>query len=147
VRRAGPTTIWLLPPLDRGQTLRPRSNSCAMSVASRRVVRMNTPHLLLPSRWLGLTALGRRHAEQYPYQDAGRFAVPMQSRDSGYQYARGCGRLLMAPVPPPPPRSPVSMSRGKTGTAQVASNDKAGAVNKDHAWFMSFARVTIRSWP
>ncbi|NDD64663.1 MAG: hypothetical protein EBZ36_11935, partial [Acidobacteria bacterium] len=28
---------------------------------------------------------------------------------------------------------------GKTGTAQVASNDKAGAKNKDHAWFMSFA--------
>jgi penicillin-binding protein 2 len=28
---------------------------------------------------------------------------------------------------------------GKTGTAQVASNDKAGARNKDHAWFMSFA--------
>jgi penicillin-binding protein 2 len=28
---------------------------------------------------------------------------------------------------------------GKTGTAQVASNDKVGAKNKDHAWFMSFA--------
>ncbi|HEV2663699.1 MAG TPA: penicillin-binding transpeptidase domain-containing protein, partial [Blastocatellia bacterium] len=28
---------------------------------------------------------------------------------------------------------------GKTGTAQVASKDKAGAKNKDHAWFISFA--------
>ena len=28
---------------------------------------------------------------------------------------------------------------GKTGTAQVASNTRAGAKNKDHAWFISFA--------
>lgn len=28
---------------------------------------------------------------------------------------------------------------GKTGTAQVASNERAGAKNKDHAWFISFA--------
>jgi len=28
---------------------------------------------------------------------------------------------------------------GKTGTAQVASKDKAGKNNKDHAWFISFA--------
>lgn len=28
---------------------------------------------------------------------------------------------------------------GKTGTAQVASNKRAGAKNKDHAWFISFA--------
>ncbi|HMV48854.1 MAG TPA: penicillin-binding transpeptidase domain-containing protein, partial [Blastocatellia bacterium] len=28
---------------------------------------------------------------------------------------------------------------GKTGTAQVASKDKAGSKNKDHAWFISFA--------
>jgi penicillin-binding protein 2 len=28
---------------------------------------------------------------------------------------------------------------GKTGTAQVASKDKAGTKNKDHAWFISFA--------
>jgi len=28
---------------------------------------------------------------------------------------------------------------GKTGTAQVASRDKAGKNSKDHAWFISFA--------
>jgi penicillin-binding protein 2 len=28
---------------------------------------------------------------------------------------------------------------GKTGTAQVASNERAGSKNKDHAWFISFA--------
>ena len=28
---------------------------------------------------------------------------------------------------------------GKTGTAQVASNQRAGSKSKDHAWFMSFA--------
>ena len=28
---------------------------------------------------------------------------------------------------------------GKTGTAQVASNKRAGVKNKDHAWFISFA--------
>lgn len=28
---------------------------------------------------------------------------------------------------------------GKTGTAQVASKDRAGAKSKDHAWFISFA--------
>jgi penicillin-binding protein 2 len=28
---------------------------------------------------------------------------------------------------------------GKTGTAQVASKDKAGSKTKDHAWFISFA--------
>jgi len=72
------------------------------------------------------------------YQDPGRFTVPMDSKTweivkrGMWLAVNGSGTATAAAV------AGFDVC-GKTGTAQVASNDKAGEKNRDHAWFMSFA--------
>ncbi len=98
---------------------------------------MHTPHLLLRAV-AGIDRNGVEHAE-VRYEDKNAFDVPMSDAihkvvvDGMYGVVNegggtgGNARVEGFDV------------CGKTGTAQVASKDKAGAKNKDHAWFISFA--------
>ena len=97
---------------------------------------MHTPHLLLRAV-AGIDRKGVAHQER-GYQDENAFDVPMSDVihkvvvDGMYSVVNeggtgGGSRVEGFDV------------CGKTGTAQVASKDKAGAKNKDHAWFIGFA--------
>jgi penicillin-binding protein 2 len=97
---------------------------------------MHTPHLLLKVG-AGLDRAGQKQKE-YGYQDKSGFSVAMSPdihnivKQGMWQAVNAGGTAGAAAV------------KGfdvcaKTGTAQVASNDRAGKVNKDHAWLMSFA--------
>jgi penicillin-binding protein 2 len=97
---------------------------------------MHTPHLLLRAV-AGTDRKGDQHAERR-YEDSNAFDVPMSDTihkvvlDGMYSVVNeggtgGGSRVEGFDV------------CGKTGTAQVASKDKAGAKNKDHAWFIGFA--------
>jgi penicillin-binding protein 2 len=98
---------------------------------------LHTPHLLLRAV-AGIDRNGVEHAE-VRYEDKNAFDVPMSDAihkvviDGMYGVVNegggtgGSARVEGFDV------------CGKTGTAQVASRDKAGAKNKDHAWFISFA--------
>jgi penicillin-binding protein 2 len=99
---------------------------------------LHTPHLLLRAV-PGIDRNGVEHAEEVRYEDKIAFDVPMSDVihkvvvDGMYGVVNegggtgGNARVVGFDV------------CGKTGTAQVASRDKAGAKNKDHAWFISFA--------
>jgi penicillin-binding protein 2 len=99
---------------------------------------LHTPHLLLRAV-PGVDRNGVEHAEEVRYDDKNAFDVPMSDAihkvvvDGMYGVVNegggtgGNARVEGFDV------------CGKTGTAQVASKDKAGAKNKDHAWFISFA--------
>ncbi len=97
---------------------------------------MFTPHLFLRASG-GTDRLGRKHPE-IVYEEKNRYQVPMSSaihdivKKGMWQAVNGAGTAAAAAV------EGFDVC-GKTGTAQVASNDKAGSKNKDHAWFMSFA--------
>jgi penicillin-binding protein 2 len=98
---------------------------------------LHTPHFLLRAV-AGIDRKGDPHDESR-YEDKNAFDVPMSDAihkvvvDGMYGVVNegggtgGNARVEGFDV------------CGKTGTAQVASKDKAGAKNKDHAWFISFA--------
>jgi penicillin-binding protein 2 len=97
---------------------------------------LHTPHLLLRAV-AGIDRKGVAHNER-GYLDQNAFDVPMSDVihkvvvDGMYSVVNeggtgGGSRVEGFDV------------CGKTGTAQVASKDKAGAKSKDHAWFISFA--------
>lgn len=94
-----------------------------------------TPHLFLKAV-AGTDRNGKYHGESF-YEDENKFVVPMRSeihdivKKGMYQAVAG-GTAGAAAV------EGFDVC-GKTGTAQVASNDKAGRKTQDHAWFMSFA--------
>src|SRR5262245_34122670 len=98
---------------------------------------LHTPHLLLRAA-PGINRKGVEFGETR-YEDKNAFDVPMSEQihkivvDGMYGVVNegggtgGGARVDGFDV------------CGKTGTAQVASRDKAGGKNKDHAWFISFA--------
>jgi len=98
---------------------------------------MHTPHLLLRAEQ-GYDHLGELHQETIVYEDKNTYVVPMSPniqkivKDGMWQAVNGNGTAAAA-------RVDGFDVCGKTGTAQVASADKAGKKNQDHAWFMSFA--------
>jgi penicillin-binding protein 2 len=96
---------------------------------------MNTPHLLLRA----VAGRDRFDVEQpeTTYTDKNRFQVPMNPEI--HQIVKnGMWRAVNSGTAG---RSAVEGFEvcGKTGTAQVASKDKAGVKNRDHAWIISFA--------
>ncbi len=97
---------------------------------------LHTPHLLLKSL-AGIDRNGVQQAE-VRYEDKNAFDVPMSDTihkivvDGMYGVVNEGGTGGNA-------RVEGFDVCGKTGTAQVASNDKAGKNSKDHAWFISFA--------
>lgn len=98
---------------------------------------MNTPHLLLRA----VEGVDRNGANQpeVRYEDKNRYQVPM-SADIHQIVKDG----MWGAVQEPGGTAGQARVEGfdvcaKTGTAQVASKDKAGVKNKDHAWIISFA--------
>jgi len=96
---------------------------------------MYTPHLLLRAV-AGIDRLGNQQPETF-YGDKNRFSVPMSKEiheivlkgmSGAVEYGTaGAARVEGFDV------------CAKTGTAQVASTDRVGKKNKDHAWLISFA--------
>lgn len=97
--------------------------------------RMYTPHLMLRAA-AGVDRFGNQQPEM-TYQEANAFSVPMNKEIhdivlKGMHGAVEYGTAGAAKV------------EGfdvcaKTGTAQVASTERVGSKNKDHAWLISFA--------
>lgn len=98
--------------------------------------KMHTPHLLLKTA-AGMDRFGEQQSE-IVYQDNNYFTVPMAPeyhdivKKGMWQAANAGGTAGAAAVPG-------FDVCAKTGTAQVASNERAGKINKDHAWLISFA--------
>jgi penicillin-binding protein 2 len=98
---------------------------------------MVTPHLLLRSA-PGYDRNGDWH-EEVRYEDKNRFTVPM-SPEIHDVVKKGMWGVVNEPGGTGGGARVDGFDVcGKTGTAQVASRDKAGKNNKDNAWFMSFA--------
>jgi penicillin-binding protein 2 len=97
---------------------------------------LHTPHLLLRAE-PGIDRNSVEHAETR-YEDKNGSNVPMSDvihkivKDAMYGVVNEGGTGGVA-------RIEGFDVCGKTGTAQVASKDKAGEKNKDHAWFITFA--------
>src|SRR5499426_947093 len=97
---------------------------------------LHTPHLLLRAA-AGTDRKGDNHAEAR-YEDNNGFDVPMSATihkivvDGMYGVVNEGGTGGGA-------RVEGFDVCGKTGTAQVASKDKAGKKTNDHAWFIAFA--------
>jgi cell division protein FtsI/penicillin-binding protein 2 len=96
---------------------------------------MHTPHLLLKAG-AGADRFGNPQPE-VTYVDKNFFTVPMAPEihdivKQGMFQAVAAGTAAAAAVPG-------FDVCAKTGTAQVASNERAGKINKDHAWLISFA--------
>jgi penicillin-binding protein 2 len=96
---------------------------------------MYTPHLLLKAV-AGLDRFGNPQPETF-YQDKNKFSVPM-SKDIHDIVLKGMFGAVEGGT------AGAARVEGfdvcaKTGTAQVASTDRVGSKNKDHAWLISFA--------
>jgi penicillin-binding protein 2 len=96
---------------------------------------MYTPHLLLRAV-PGIDRFGNQQPET-SYEDKNKFSVPM-SKEIHEIVLKGMWGAVEAGT------ARAARVEGfdvcaKTGTAQVASIDRAGSKNKDHAWLISFA--------
>jgi len=96
---------------------------------------MYTPHLLLRAV-PGIDRLGNQQPET-SYEDKNKFSVPM-SKEIHEIVLKGMWGAVEAGT------ARAARVEGfdvcaKTGTAQVASTDRAGSKNKDHAWLIGFA--------
>ena len=98
---------------------------------------MMTPHLLLRSA-PGYDRDGNWHAE-VRYEDKNHFIVPM-SAEIHDVVRKGMWGVVNEPGGTGGGARVEGFDVcGKTGTAQVASKDKAGKNSKDNAWFIGFA--------
>ena len=98
---------------------------------------MYTPHLFLRVV-AGIDREGKQESEQR-YTDENRFSVPMNAEIHEIVKKGMWGAVHDGAGTAGAARVEGFDVCGKTGTAQVASKDKAGSKNKDHAWFISFA--------
>ncbi|MEO6724804.1 MAG: penicillin-binding protein 2 [Blastocatellia bacterium] len=98
---------------------------------------MNTPHLFLRAV-AGVDREGHQQPE-LKYEDRARFIVPMNAEIHEIVKKGMWGAVHDGAGTAGGARVEGFDVCGKTGTAQVASKDKAGSKNKDHAWFISFA--------
>jgi penicillin-binding protein 2 len=98
---------------------------------------LHTPHFLLRAV-AGMDRNGAEHPE-VRYEDKNAFDVPMSDAIHKVVVDGMYGVVNEAGGTGGNARVEGFDVCGKTGTAQVASKDKAGAKNKDHAWFISFA--------
>ncbi|MDQ3012771.1 MAG: penicillin-binding transpeptidase domain-containing protein, partial [Acidobacteriota bacterium] len=98
---------------------------------------MNTPHLFLRAV-AGVDREGN-HQPEMKYEDKNRFTVPMNAEIHEIVKKGMWGAVHDGGGTAGAARVEGFDVCGKTGTAQVASKDRAGSKNKDHAWFISFA--------
>lgn len=98
---------------------------------------MYTPHLFLRAV-AGVDREGNQQAE-VKYEDTTKFIVPMSAEIHQIIKKGMWGAVHDGAGTAGGARVEGFDVCGKTGTAQVASKDKAGSKNKDHAWFISFA--------
>ncbi len=95
-----------------------------------------TPHLLLRAA-PGIDREGNSLG-QLLYEDKNSFVVPMNEDTAGI-VKRGMWEAVNGGGTGGGTKIDGFDICGKTGTAQVASTERVGTKNKDHAWFMSFA--------
>jgi penicillin-binding protein 2 len=105
--------------------------TCGLAVGGQ----MYTPHLMLRSA-PGIDRFGNQQPE-ITYEDKNKFVVPM-SKETHEIVLKGMHGAVEAGT------AGAARVEGfdvcaKTGTAQVASTERVGSKNKDHAWLISFA--------
>src|SRR5215468_11139092 len=98
---------------------------------------INTPHLFLKAV-AGVDRWGNQRQE-VGYKDETRFTVSMSAAIHEIVIKGMWGAVHDGAGTAGGARVDGFDVCGKTGTAQVASKDKAGSKTKDHAWFISFA--------
>ncbi|MGH9801705.1 MAG: penicillin-binding transpeptidase domain-containing protein, partial [Blastocatellia bacterium] len=94
-----------------------------------------TPHLMLRSA-AGTDRFGN-HQPELSYEDKNKFVVPM-SKEIYDIVLKGMWGAVEAGTAGATKVEGFDVC-AKTGTAQVASTDRVGSKNKDHAWLISFA--------
>jgi len=97
--------------------------------------RMYTPHLMLRSA-PGIDRFGNQQPEMR-YEDKNKFEVPM-SKQIHEIVLKGMWGAVEAGTAGATKVEGFDVC-AKTGTAQVASTERVGSKNKDHAWLISFA--------